>query len=196
MAAHPKPGFENDGGSVDIRELIAHLNTAADSLPDGLNSQVLLHVCNGHDEPGVLTKMLGIAIGEGDEGRIARRLVIEGHPHADDEDTVIRPATMGVDDELERLVAGDVPPRPGITVVMDEDGNGVQFPYGEGGVLLLPGSPEAVAAGCLCDPEKNNHGRGIEVPDSDRTAMVTNNDCQVHPRVRVDSKDIPPPDDE
>jgi hypothetical protein len=31
--------------------------------------------------------------------------------------------------------------------------------------FLVPGSDQAIAAGCTCSPERNNYGRGIDQPD-------------------------------
>lgn len=177
---------------MKLRELIELLNQAADELPKGLDSTILVHLCNGSDEAGVLTKEVGVATGEEDEGVAAHCVIIEGHPHADDENTVQRPAVTGVDAELERLTSGDPLPRAGMTVVIGDTGEGFRIPYGEGGRPMLPGSPEAVAAGCICDPEKNNHGRGARASDGDHVDMVTNNQCEIHRRVKVNPEDVPP----
>jgi hypothetical protein len=183
---------------VNLRELIELLNKAADGLPDGLESAVLVHLCNGRGEAGVLTKEVGVATGEDDEGVAAHCIIIEGHPHVvdddddDDDDTVQRPTTMGVDAVLERLTSGDPLPRAGVTVAIGDTGEGFRIPYGEGGRPILPGSPEAVAAGCICDPEKNNQGRGARSSDGDHVDMVTNNQCNIHQRVQIDLRDAPP----
>lgn len=87
-----------EGRAVNLGELVELLNKAADELPDGLDSTVLVHPCHGEDEAGVLTKEVGVATG--DETRAWRlTAILEGHPHADDEDTVQRPPGTGVDAE-------------------------------------------------------------------------------------------------
>ena len=153
---------------MNVRELIDLLNQAALELPDGLESTVLVHLCNGKEEAGVLTEQVGVATGEEDKGAAANCLIVEGHPHADDDSTERRPVAIG------------------------DTGEGFRIPYGEGGRPILPGSPEAVAAGCLCDPEKNDHGRGARSSHTDRVDMVTHNQCAIHRRVQVDPEDIPP----
>lgn len=114
---------------------------------------------------------------------------MQAHPHADDENTVRKPVTMGIDNELERLVEGDQFPRPGIVVALGDTGEGIQLPYGPDGRPMLPGSPDAIAAGCICDPEKNAGGLGVRSED-DRIALVTKDDCEVHRRVPVNPRDI------
>jgi hypothetical protein len=149
---------------VNVRELIELLNQAADRLPDGLDSRVMVHICDGWEaEQMILTEAIDVAVGEEGDGPAADCVLIQGHPHNDDESTTRRPVTMGVDAQLARLTAGDPLPRAGITVALGDTGEGVRVPYGEGGRPILPGSPEAVAAGCVCDPEKNDHGRGASV---------------------------------
>jgi hypothetical protein len=175
---------------VKVRELIDLLNQAALELPGGLESTVLVHLCKGREEAGVLTNEVKVVTGE--EGAAADCLIVEGHPHAEDENVEQRPVAMGVDAELARLTSGDPLPRAGITVAIGDTGEGFRIPYGEGGRPILPGSPEAVAAGCICDPDKNDHGRGARSTDGDHVDMVTNNQCEIHRRVKVDPEDIPP----
>ena len=168
--------------AVNVRELIDLLNQAAADLPDGLESTVL----NRGEEAGVLTKQVRVATGQRDEGPAANCLIVEGHPHAGDENMERRPVAMGVDAELARLTSGDPLPRAAISVAIGDTGEGFRIPYGEGGKPILPGSPEAVAAGCICDPEDHDHGRGARSPDGDQVDMVTNDQCQIHRRVEVD----------
>jgi hypothetical protein len=181
-----------DARAVKLRELIELLDKAADELPDGLDSRVLVHLCNGREEAGVLTKEVGVATGDDDEGVAAHCVILEGHPHADDEDTVQRPTGTGVDADLERLTSGDPLPRAGVTVALGDTGEGFRIPYGEGGRPILPGSPKAVAAGCLCDPEKNDHGRGARPTDGDHVDMVPDDRCPIHRRVEIDPEDAAP----
>jgi hypothetical protein len=42
-----------------------------------------------------------------------------------------------------------------------------------------PGSPEAIAEGCTCDPVINSHGRGT-LSSSGQVAFMPNNDCPLH----------------
>ncbi|MDT7740945.1 MAG: hypothetical protein QOE59_23 [Actinomycetota bacterium] len=177
---------------MNVRELIDQLNQAALELPGGLESTVLVHLCKGREEAGVLTKQVGVATGEEGQEATANCLIVEGHPHADDENVEQRPVAMSVDAELARLTSGDPLPRAGITVAIGDTGEGFRIPYGEGGRPILPGSPEAVAAGCICDPDKNDHGRGARFSHGDHIDMVTDNQCEIHRRVKVDPEDIPP----
>jgi hypothetical protein len=48
-----------------------------------------------------------------------------------------------------------------------------------------------VAAGCVCDPEKNDHGRAARSSPGDHVDMVTDPACPIHRRVEVDPEDIP-----
>jgi hypothetical protein len=177
---------------VNVRELIDLLDQAALELPDGLESTVLVHLCHGREEAGILTEQVGVATGGEDKGAAANCLIVEGHPHADDDSVERRPVAIGVDAELARLTSGDPLPRAGITVAIGDTGEGFRIPYGEGGRPILPGSPEAVAAGCICDPEKNDHGRGARSSHGDHVDMVTDSRCEIHRRVQVDPEDIPP----
>jgi hypothetical protein len=48
-----------------------------------------------------------------------------------------------------------------------------------------------VAAGCVGDPEKNDHGRAARSSPGDHVDVVTNAEWQIHRRVKVDPQDIP-----
>jgi hypothetical protein len=48
-----------------------------------------------------------------------------------------------------------------------------------GGKLILPGSDEAIAAGCTCSPERNNYGFGSLQPN-DHVMLIVRDDCPVH----------------
>jgi hypothetical protein len=61
------------------------------------------------------------------------------------------------------------------------DGTYVKLPY-VAGMPLLPGAPNATKAGCICDPERNNHGRGYQ-RNEDGVEMAIEDDCPVHARV-------------
>lgn len=43
------------GAGLKIRELIERRTQVADELPDGVDSNVRVHLCRGHDEPGEIT---------------------------------------------------------------------------------------------------------------------------------------------
>ena len=49
-----------------------------------------------------------------------------------------------------------------------------------------PGSPKAVALGCLCDPEENNRGAGNreEDPREPRWFWI-HRDCPIHKHMRI-----------
>jgi hypothetical protein len=177
---------------VNVQELIDLLKQAADRLPDGIESVVVVHLHGGGDEAGTLATQVTVATGAEDEGAAAGCVIVEGRAHTDDETTVGWPVVTSVDAELARLTSGDPLPRAGVTVAIGDTGEGFRVPYGEGGRPILPGSPEAVAAGCICDPEKNDHGRGVRSPDGDHVDMVTNGQCEIHRRVKVDPEDTPP----
>ena len=45
---------------------------------------------------------------------------------------------------------------------------------------LDPGSPEARASGCTCDPAENDYGKGRTLPDGRGRAFRPNDDCPMH----------------
>jgi hypothetical protein len=145
---------------VNVRELIDRLNQAALELPGGLESTVLVHLCKGREEAGVLTNEVKVVTGE--EGAAADCLIVEGHPHAGDENVEQRPMAMGVDAELARLTSGDPLPRAGITVAIGDTGEGFRpirrrwqadpsrLPRGRGrGLYLRPRQERPWARGAL-----------------------------------------------
>jgi hypothetical protein len=131
---------------VNIREAIDQLAAIAEELPDGLDSEVKVHLCNGDHAEGVLTGQVEVY----DAGGFA---AVRGHPHLDDGDTVVRPLMMGLDGDLARLAAGHRV-RPWFPVDAG-DGSSIRMPVDDQRKPMLPGSPEAVAEGCLCDPVLN-----------------------------------------
>jgi hypothetical protein len=48
-----------------------------------------------------------------------------------------------------------------------------------GGTPTLPGSAQAVAAGCTCNPRRNNHGLGHLLPNR-QVLLVISFDCPLH----------------
>jgi hypothetical protein len=164
---------------VNIRETIEQLTAVAEELPDGLDSQVKVHLCNGDHAEGVLTGRVEVY----DAGGFA---AVRGHPHLDDEDTVVRPLMMGVDDELARLVAGQRI-RPWFPLEVG-DGTSIRMPIDDQQQPMLPASAAAVAEGCTCDPGDNR--RALETartPVEDRAPgaeveLSFDPDCPFHTR--------------
>jgi hypothetical protein len=174
---------------VNIREMIEQLTATADGLPEGLDTPVRVHICNGHDAPSVNTAVADILPEQEMDVKTMRvrpgstRVVVTVHPHSDDTSTTSRPVTMDVDDELARLVAGDVERLrpaaqlpPGTRAVTY---GGMRIPFSEAGQPITPGSDEAITFGCLCDPVKNNRGRGAD-SDGEGIRFVQNKACPVH----------------
>lgn len=61
---------------------------------------------------------------------------------------------------------------------------------------LKPGSPEARAAGCTCDPGLNHDGRGVADPLTSRPLYSPDNDCPLHGLTALahDLQGVPPGD--
>lgn len=55
------------------------------------------------------------------------------------------------------------------------------MPLDDNGKGIAPGSPAAVADGCICDAEKNNHGRGVRRGDGG-VIFIFKDACPVHRR--------------
>ena len=121
------------GAGLKIRELIQRLTEVAEELPDGVDSGVRVHLCRGHDEPGEITTKVTV---DSD----GRRALVQGHPHLPDGNTEARPVTLGVDDELARLVAGEelAPPQPSHGTIATGDGWGYQMPLDADGKAIAP----------------------------------------------------------
>lgn len=111
--------------------------------------------------------------------------LVQGHPHRDDGPTVRRPVAMGVDDELARLVedpdARHEEPPSSVMIQIDET-TAYRVPLRADGKILAPGDLDALRVGCLCDPERNNFGRGVERA-VDNVALIFKDDCPVHQTV-------------
>ena len=169
---------------MKIGELIELLTDAAAELPEGMDSEVHIHICRGRDAFSIVTKEVTVDT----SGSIA---LVQGHPHRDDGPTVRRPVAMGVDDELARLVADpearhEEPPSS-LTIQIDET-KGYRVPLRSDGKILAPGHLDALRVGCLCDPEKNNFGRGLE-RSADNVALIFRDDCPVHQSVTLPRPD-------
>lgn len=167
------------GAGVNIRELIERLTAVAAELPAGADSDVRVHLCRGHDEPGEITTKVTV---DSD----GTRVLVQGHPHLDVGDTEVLPVALGVDDELARLVAGEVsaPPPPTHATITTGDGWGYRMPVDADGKAIAPGSLDAIARGCVCDPGRNNDGDGHE--SNGGRIFIFNNQCPVHRRTKLD----------
>lgn len=60
---------------------------------------------------------------------------------------------------------------------------GYQMPLDADGKAITPGSLDAVARGCLCDPGRNNDGQGHD-NDGGRI-FIFNDRCKVHRRLKL-----------
>jgi hypothetical protein len=179
---------------VNIREVIAKLQEVADDLPDGLDSEVEIHICNGHDNPGLRTTSVDVDAVWVMDGKmqIQKQALasIQGHPHRDEGSRQTTPLTMEVDKVAEKW-AEENPAPINIIKVKTHNEEYVLVPWPEGtyvklpyvaGRPLLPGAPNATQAGCTCDPERNNYGRGYQ-RNEDGMEMVVKDGCPVHLRV-------------
>jgi hypothetical protein len=189
---------------MNIREAIARLNEVADQLPTGLDTELRVHICNGSDKPGMVTPSIEVDFmveQHRDTGKVAGSYaIVQGHPHRDPnpEGSTLRPVTMDADDVLQKWAeeyTGGTTSRDSTTgwelvsdpatgkifvVVKQTGGRKVRLEVGEGGkIRYRPGSAEAIAAGCTCDPVKNRNGEGAGIHD-DHLRFITRNGCPVH----------------
>jgi hypothetical protein len=186
--------------AVNIREVIEKLRQVAADLPDGLDSEVEIHICNGHDASGLRTASLEVnAIWVMDEKMRTTKqglAQVQGHPHRDEGSGETVPVTAEIDDLVdewatEQQEAGESSASKDIVRVKTDDEEYVLLPWSEdtyiklpyvAGMPLLPGAPKATEAGCTCDPERNNYGRGYQ-RNEDGVQMVIKDDCPVHLKV-------------
>jgi hypothetical protein len=186
--------------AVNIREVIEKLQEIAEDLPDGLDSEVEIHIWNGHSGPGLRTTSVEVdAVWIVDDKMRFRKQAlasIQGQLHRDEDSGQAPPLTMEIDDVVEESAteqhrAGESSASKEIIRVKRSDEEYVLLPWSEGtyvklpyvaGRPLLPGAPNATEAGCTCDPERNNHGRGYQ-RNEDGVEMVVEDDCPVHLRV-------------
>jgi len=186
--------------AVNIREVIEKLQEVAEDLPDGLDSEVEIHIWNGHSGPGLRTTSVKVdAVWIVDEKmRFRKRALasIQGQLHRDEDSGQAPSLTVEIDDFVEESAtdqqeAGESSASKEIIRVKTADEEYALLPWSEGtyvklpyvaGMPLLPGAPNATKAGCTCDPERNNHGRGYQRNEGG-VEMAVDNDCPVHLRV-------------
>lgn len=186
--------------AVNIREVIEKLQEVATNLPNGLDTEVEIQICNGHDAPGLRTTSVEVnAVWMIDkEMRTPKEAFaqIQGHPHRDEGSGKTMPMTAQIDDLVENWATeeqetGEQSASRDMIRIKADDEEYVLLPWGEGtyvklpyvaGVPLLPGAPNATEAGCTCSPERNNYGRGYRWGD-DGVEVAVKDDCPVHLRV-------------
>ena len=185
---------------MNIREVIEKLQEVAANLPNGLDSEVEIHICNGHDAPGLRTASVEVdtawLVNEKTYDPKEGFAQISGHPHRDEGSGQVMPVTSQIDDLVEkwateqqetggRSASGDM-----IRVKTDDEeyvllpwpaGGYIKLPY-VAGMPLLPGARNATEAGCTCSPERNNYGRGYRHGD-DGVEVAVKDDCPVHLRI-------------
>jgi hypothetical protein len=185
--------------AVNIREVIEKLQEVAEDLPDGLDSEVEIHIWNGHSGSGLRTTSVEVdAVWIVDDKMRFRKQAlasIQGQLHRDEGRGQTPPLTMEIDDVVQESAteqeAGESAASKEILKVKTVDEEYVLVPWSEGtyvklpyvaGMPLLPGARNAIEAGCTCDPERNNYGRGYQ-RNEDGVEMVVDDDCPVHLRV-------------
>lgn len=184
---------------MNIREVIEELHKVAADLPEGFDSEVEVHICNGHDAPGLRTLSVEVhPVRVMDKTMIVVKqglASIQGHPHRDEGSGQTVPMTAEIDDLVEKWTAeqrdGGRSASEDITRIKTDDEEYALLPWPDGtyvklpyvaGIPLLPGALNATEAGCTCSPERNNYGRGYRQTD-DGVEMVVKDDCPVHLRV-------------
>ncbi len=184
---------------MNIREVIEKLQEMAGRLPDGLDSEVQVHICN-QDSPGVMTPSIEVdtmwTYNETTGAPSGGCAIVQGHPHRDTGGSTTTPVTAEIDDLVQKWAAelrgadsagGAVtmtsPEGEEYVLLPSSDGKFVKLALLDGAVRYLPGSPQAVEAGCLCDPERNNHGRGHWGGDAVR--MIIKDGCPLHPKIEA-----------
>src|SRR5436305_12217561 len=144
-----------------IREVINKLQEVAAQLPDGLDSEVEIHICNGHDAAGLRTTSIEInwvSVLKGGTLLPERSVAqIQGHPHRDEGSGQTTPIMSQIDDLVEEWATvqqdtGDQPGSEDIIRVKTDDEEYVLLPWSEdtylklpyvNGMPLLPGAPKA-----------------------------------------------------
>jgi hypothetical protein len=183
---------------VKIAEVIAALEELAEQLPQGRDTAVQVHICNG-DAPAVMTPSIEVQFMQlvnTNTGEVGDTfVVVQGHPHRDAGGGVSRPVTLDLEQTVAQWSAdfaehGRSRPEPAFEFTTDPDtgtrfvlvqngpGRWVRLELGDDGFRYRPGAPDAVAAGCTCDPVKNNHGRGT--PGDDGVLFIFRQTCPVH----------------
>lgn len=184
---------------MNIRGVIEKLQEMAERLPDGLDSEVQVHICN-QDEPGVMTPSIEVdtmwTYNQKTGALTGGFAIVQGHPHRDQGGSTTKPVTAEIDDLVERWAADlrgiqagagsqmatmTSPEGEKYLLVPSSDGKFVKLALADGALRYPPGSPQAVEAGCLCDPERNNFGRGRW--GGDAVQMVIKDGCPLHPKI-------------
>jgi hypothetical protein len=196
---------------VKIHELIEQLRAVAADLPNGLDSELRVHICNGSGEPALMIDSVEVhPMHQQDRETFEvydSWAVVQAHPHLDKKPggQVHRPMTMDVEDVVNRWaaeLAGAAPPTPAASTsaemeeVVDSDTGSrhmllhrpgrksVMLELDENGTIrYLPGAPNSVADGCLCDPERNNHGMGRKSPHDNNRLLIFKDTCPLHPQI-------------
>lgn len=197
---------------MNIREVIEGLREVADRLPDGMESQVRIHICHAHDAGTLIRSIQVDSMFEQNRETFEvtdSYAIVQGHPHLDERPggSTLRPVTMDIEQVVQRWAAegpGDAPkePDPSNLPVIDytEDADtgtryillrskGIMYVKMEldtnGKIRYLPGAPDAMAAGCTCDPVRNNHGAGMaDAGHGGGVQFVYRNSCPLHQHVR------------
>jgi len=181
---------------MNIREVIDRLHEVAQQLPNGLDSDVKVSICN-QDEPGLTTSFIEVdtlwRYNRDNNVMTGSFAVVIGHPHHEKDGGKTTPLTAEIDNIAQQWAVDQAEGKSGapdpITVKTDNEeyallplseGVFVKLPFIEGRPLL-PGHPDAVEAGCTCNPERNNYGFGH--PYDDGVEMVVKDDCPIHPHV-------------
>lgn len=189
---------------MNIREVIESLNEIAATLPGGLDSEVRVHICNGQDTPGVMTPSVQVdQMWVQDRHNLAVKdsfAIIQGHPHLDENPagSATNPWTMGIDEVVQGWAAeqaGGGAAAESLDVGVDPD-SGQKFVVihraghrsikmeisDEGTIRYPPGAPDAVEAGCICDPGRNNQGSGAGKHDDGQTFIIKDG-CPLHQQI-------------
>lgn len=171
---------------MNIRDMIERLKEVAEELPDGLDSDVRVHLCNGLGADGVITREVTVATRRRQNQATLEvkeaHAVVQGHSHLDDGETTVSSMMNDVDDELARLTGEtpqfEFPPGTKVIVVDTGDGTGYQLPLDDDGKIISPGSALGIQRGCVCDSAKNNDGLGID--HGDGRYFIFKDDCPLH----------------
>jgi hypothetical protein len=184
---------------LNIREVIEKLQEMAARLPEGLDSEVQVHICN-QGEPGLMTASIEVdtmwTYDQKTGALTGGCAIVQGHPHRDKDISTTTPVTSEIDDLIEKWAADlrgvdargwermtmmTSPEGEEYLILPSSDGKFVKLALVDGALQYPPGSPQAVEAGCLCDPERNNYGRGRWGGDAVR--MIIKDGCPLHPKI-------------
>jgi hypothetical protein len=123
---------------MNIREVIEKLQEMASRLPNGLDSEVQVHICN-QGEPGVMTPFIDVdtmwTYHEKTGALAGGFAIVQGHPHRD----VGNSATMSITAEIDDLAQQWAADLRGVDTVGAASIVTVTSPDGEE-YLLLPSS--------------------------------------------------------